>query len=275
MAEANISVDENHFQCPICLELLKDPVTIPCGHSYCMECISKEWDRNEEKDCPQCRQTFNPRPVLGRNLILAGMVAKLKAQGLQSAQLNGGFAGPGDVECPVCIGRKRKADQTCLECLDSYCVPHFCRHEELFLGKKHKMVEAVAEVQKRVCSQHGKPLEVFCQTDGKCVCVACITDEHKGHDIVSPARTQERLQMLMESSLKSEISKREAELNKLTENVEPLKPCTGQGDPGLWKSSRYSTLRRGRCLSAGTCCLKRTGKYSTLIQSTLPSGFGL
>ncbi|KAG5275698.1 hypothetical protein AALO_G00123550 [Alosa alosa] len=137
------------------------------------------------------------------------------------------------------------------------------------------MVEAVAEVQTRVCSQHSKPLEVFCQTDGKCVCVcvACITDEHKGHDVVSPARAQERLQMLMESSLKSEISKREAELNKLTENVEPLKssaqaavehsdrvftelqafiePCRGGGDD---QNSEGGGAESGRAAAGGAQC---------------------
>ncbi len=35
MAEARISVDQNEFTCAVCQDLLKDPVTIQCGHSYC------------------------------------------------------------------------------------------------------------------------------------------------------------------------------------------------------------------------------------------------
>uniref|UniRef100_A0A3B4WMP5 Zinc finger RING-type eukaryotic domain-containing protein n=1 Tax=Seriola lalandi dorsalis TaxID=1841481 RepID=A0A3B4WMP5_SERLL len=34
MAQANISVTESQFRCPICLDILKDPVSIPCGHTY-------------------------------------------------------------------------------------------------------------------------------------------------------------------------------------------------------------------------------------------------
>ncbi|KAI3374186.1 hypothetical protein L3Q82_006047 [Scortum barcoo] len=56
------------------LGIWQDPVTIPCGHSYCMNCIKSFWDDEDEKkihSCPQCRQTFTPRPVLVKNTMLA------------------------------------------------------------------------------------------------------------------------------------------------------------------------------------------------------------
>uniref|UniRef100_A0A3Q3WYJ2 RING-type domain-containing protein n=1 Tax=Mola mola TaxID=94237 RepID=A0A3Q3WYJ2_MOLML len=79
MAQANISVTESQFRCPVCLDMLKDPVSTPCGHTYCMFCINNYWDQAESAQfrCPQCRETFSPRPVLRRNTVLAEVVDKL------------------------------------------------------------------------------------------------------------------------------------------------------------------------------------------------------
>uniref|UniRef100_A0A3Q4HDU9 RING-type domain-containing protein n=1 Tax=Neolamprologus brichardi TaxID=32507 RepID=A0A3Q4HDU9_NEOBR len=57
---------EEQFNCPVCLDLPNDPVTIPCGHSYCMACIKDYWTKDDPKgiySCPQCRQTFCPKSL--------------------------------------------------------------------------------------------------------------------------------------------------------------------------------------------------------------------
>ncbi|XP_048856917.1 tripartite motif-containing protein 16-like protein isoform X2 [Brienomyrus brachyistius] len=150
MAEARVAVDVNEFSCAICLDLLKDPVAIPCGHSYCMSCIKSCWDQEDHAgvySCPQCRQTFIPRPVLNRNTILAEMVQKLKNTGLQAATPADQYAGPGDVECDVCTGRKHKAVKSCLVCLASYCETDLQLHNKLHQAKQHKLIDAIGHLK--------------------------------------------------------------------------------------------------------------------------------
>uniref|UniRef100_A0A9J8AEG0 Tripartite motif-containing protein 16-like n=1 Tax=Cyprinus carpio carpio TaxID=630221 RepID=A0A9J8AEG0_CYPCA len=186
MAEARISVDQKEFMCPVCLDLLKDPVTIPCGHSYCKSCITDCWDQEDQKrvySCPQCRQTFSPRPALARNTMLAEVVEKLKKTRI-SADCD---AGAGDVQCDVCTGRKYRAVKSCLVCLESYCQNHLEQHESLFKGKKHNLTDATGRQQEMICQKHEKLLEVFCRTDQKCICVLCAVIEHKNHETVSAA----------------------------------------------------------------------------------------
>ncbi|XP_048011478.1 E3 ubiquitin/ISG15 ligase TRIM25-like isoform X2 [Megalobrama amblycephala] len=224
MAEARISVDQNEFLCPVCLDLLKDPVAIPCGHSYCKSCITDCWDQEDQKrvySCPQCRQTFSSRPALAKNTMLAEVVEKLKKIKLPADC----YDGAGDVQCDVCTGRKHKAVKSCLVCLESYCQTHFDRHEEFHSRKPHKVTEATGRLQEMICQKHDKILEVFCRTDQKCICVLCM-DEHKNHDTVSAAaqRTENQHQLKeTQRSFQQRIQQREKDLQQLREAVESHK----------------------------------------------------
>ncbi|XP_052444785.1 tripartite motif-containing protein 16-like isoform X1 [Carassius gibelio] len=223
MAEARVSQDE--FLCPVCLDLLKDPVAIPCGHSYCKICITDCWDQEDQKrvySCPQCRQTFSPRPALSRNTMLAEVVEKLKETRL-SADCD---AGAGDVQCDVCTGRKYRAVKSCLVCLNSYCQNHLEQHESWFKGKRHNLTEATGRLQEMICQKHEKILEVFCRTDQKCICLLCMMDEHKNHDTVSAAdqRTEKQKQLKeTQKTLQQRIQQREKDLQQLRETVESHK----------------------------------------------------
>ncbi|XP_061586922.1 tripartite motif-containing protein 16-like [Cololabis saira] len=229
MAQKGDQLDQETFSCSICLEVLKDPVAIPCGHSYCMNCINNFWDEGEEKlpSCPQCRRTFTQKPELVKNTMLAALVEQMKKTGVQAAPADHCYAGPEDVACDVRSGRKLKAIIIfiCVVCLAYYCQKHLQPHHDVAPLKKHQLVDPSKNLQDNICPRHGEVMNMFCRTDQKSICYLCSVEEHKGHDIVSVVAERTERQREMEVSrqqIQQQIQDREKDVKLLQQEVEAV-----------------------------------------------------
>ncbi|KAG7472743.1 hypothetical protein MATL_G00112110 [Megalops atlanticus] len=211
----------NDLSCPACSYVLRDPVTIPCGHIFCMECITNYWECDAVCSCPKCGMTFAQRPAL--------------TVGLAASPPGHLYARPGDILCDICSVRKFRAVKTCLRCLASYCRPHLQTHLDTPALRRHELVNPTGQVQGKICPRHNRVLEVYCYTDQACICSLCVMDEHRNHDIVSAAARREEKQSQLEAmKLRSEeiIQQREEDLQEMEKSIDSFMESAQAAEEG-------------------------------------------
>ncbi|XP_067307207.1 E3 ubiquitin-protein ligase TRIM39-like isoform X1 [Pseudorasbora parva] len=164
------------LQCSICLDVFTDPVSTPCGHSFCKSCLNQSWDNSQTYRCPLCKEPFSKRPDLKINTALREVVLLFKGKSGESTS---------EVLCDICDDIKMKALKLCLVCQSSYCQTHLEPHQRVPKLKKHKLIDPVENLEDFICQKHEKPLELFCRDDQTCVCFLCAVTNHKTHNTVS------------------------------------------------------------------------------------------
>ncbi|XP_045569642.1 uncharacterized protein isoform X3 [Salmo salar] len=219
---------EDHFRCSVCTEVLKEPVSIPCGHSYCRQCIETYWnqpDQTGEYDCPQCSKRFRTRPDLLTNSALEKVIEKLhQARFKVPALPKYCYAGPGDVACDLCTEKQLKAVKSCLTCTASYCESHVRHHYTVAALQRHTLVEVTGNLEQKLCQLHHRALEVFCKTDQVSVCLVCALQDHRNHDVIKNERdTEEETTKTQEEQIASRLEARlQREITILQHNTEEL-----------------------------------------------------
>ncbi|XP_044046800.1 tripartite motif-containing protein 16 isoform X2 [Siniperca chuatsi] len=223
MADSSFSLPPEAY-CSLCVDALRDPVTIPCGDTYCLECIKIYWDQFDHTgvySCPQCHATFTPRPVLRRNLPDVNHEPQRQLPELTPfPHMNR------ESFCDFCVGRRSKAVKSCLMCLAYYCETHIKPHYESSTFKRHKLVDETGHLDRKICPQHEKGLELFCRSDQMCICVLCTVREHRSHNITSAEEERiekQKVLVVTQSDVQHIIQERMKELQELKHNVDVLK----------------------------------------------------
>ncbi|XP_026790701.3 finTRIM family, member 86 [Pangasianodon hypophthalmus] len=198
MAASSCPLDD--FSCPVCLEILCDPATLPCGHTYCIQCIQKHWDKASAKgqySCPQCRQVFNPRPSLGRNNMLMEAMKKLRV-------------GEQDKSSPVCASLT-----PCAVVSVNPSLQPAAGMSDGATGPDEKttvqggLYPQLPSTSPKLCPLHKQVLDLYCCDDKESVCDECSLVEHKGHRVVHPDEEKEQELSKKKAKIQRSIQERE------------------------------------------------------------------
>ncbi|XP_068120296.1 E3 ubiquitin-protein ligase TRIM39-like [Hyperolius riggenbachi] len=207
MASADVRTE---LCCSICMEIYRDPVTLPCGHNFCRGCITQAWDHQEhlwEYKCPECQRIYRKRPELTRNITLHNVCEAFHATDTEQEQ-TGVFCNYCDIPVP--------ATKSCLQCETSLCDHHLRKHDR---SGGHTLLPPTTDLGKRKCPTHKKSLEYYCARDAVCVCVSCsLIGKHVGHKLMSLDEASEK----KKEKLRKDLQKLMAETEEAEKRVQSL-----------------------------------------------------
>ncbi|XP_011832530.1 PREDICTED: LON peptidase N-terminal domain and RING finger protein 3 isoform X2 [Mandrillus leucophaeus] len=78
------SFDASDLECALCMRLFYEPVTTPCGHTFCLKCLERCLDHNAK--CPLCKDGLSQclaSRKYGKNVIMEELIAKFLPEELK------------------------------------------------------------------------------------------------------------------------------------------------------------------------------------------------
>ena len=224
-------------ECPLCLDTLKKPKTLPCLHSFCLECLDKlaNFARRQLETtikCPVCLTPFQ----IPEGDTFAGLPASFHLNRLVDVLALGGESAEAQ-KCTSCEG-KNAATCYCFDCHDFFCGDCLRVHNRMTICRGHRNVvienlqaQDVKELIHRpvMCAEkfHEKELlEYFCQECQVCICLRCGLVNHNRHAIVDvqQAAEEHKMQMMdVMEKVKEKVSACNMEMKKANELFEKSK----------------------------------------------------
>ncbi|XP_029201189.2 E3 ubiquitin-protein ligase TRIM71-like isoform X1 [Acropora millepora] len=218
-------------ECPLCLQTVKNPKTLPCLHSFCLECLDKlaNFARRQLQTtikCPVCQTSF-PIPDtdtfanLPSSFHLNRLVDVLALHD-STVQVQ---------KCNSC-DENNPATSYCFVCQSFMCAPCFQYHQRFKATRGHRtasidklQAQDVQELIERpvVCSQQyheDQALDFYCEDCKVLICLKCSIVSHNRHlvtDTQKAARGQNMEISKALAKLRAEIAWYKNEIKKQTE----------------------------------------------------------
>ena len=201
----------NDLRCGICLELFKDPRSLPCLHTFCFECLQQSLGNSHSLKCPVCRAKHELSPVMVKQLpVDQYAVQELPLKRLQELS--------GKQLCKSC-GEQGALVAWCEDCSTLICQTCVSLHHKIAVFQKHTVVtvnepKAAASLEKHAsCLIHtGQKLKYLCTRCSEMVCPECLLLAHKNHDYIMVDKARHSLETKMKD-LASSVTKKKQDFS--------------------------------------------------------------
>ncbi|XP_056882805.1 E3 ubiquitin-protein ligase TRIM21 isoform X2 [Takifugu flavidus] len=239
-------LSDEQFQCSICLDLFTNPSSTPCGHSFCLGCISEYWSSAKVCRCPLCKKTFQKRPNLQINRTLREITEQFKAMRRGGGPVTG-KRGDGGNPCAFVEEMKQSKSMKKLTAPASKdsVIPTLAsslpNHSPLSalnhaskppppppptLGSRgrRRFTLTTAAGSLPLCQVHHRGLLIYCKNDRVCICPDCETEDHYDHDTVTIKQEWlEKKLRLSEQMIQEMIRQRIRKMEEIRESVSNVK----------------------------------------------------
>ena len=199
-------------ECPLCLETVKNPKTLPCLHSFCLVCLDKlaGFARRQLETtvkCPVCQTSFQiPEGDTFNNLPTSFHLNRL----VDVLALRDGSTQT--QKCSSC-DETNSATCYCFVCQNFLCKSCFDAHQRLKATRGHRNVlidklqaQDVEELINRpvMCSQQyheNQPLEFYCEECKVPICHKCSVVSHNRHTMIDTQKAAQIQKMQMADAM--------------------------------------------------------------------------
>ncbi|XP_014908433.1 tripartite motif containing 35-28 [Poecilia latipinna] len=150
--------------CPVCQAIFRDPVLLPCSHSFCRECQQKSWEFNN-RTCPVCRVPYQEGSAISNRALNDACESFLKQNNLRPVQVQ-----PSEELCnlhlkPLGLYCEKDEEPVCVDCASQH-IGHrlwslkegtsMCKAE---LGFKVQIFEKKVELHKKMNKKFSNAVE--------------------------------------------------------------------------------------------------------------------
>ncbi|XP_068676502.1 E3 ubiquitin-protein ligase TRIM71-like [Montipora foliosa] len=218
-------------ECPLCIETVKNPKTLPCLHSFCLECLDKHANFARRQlettiKCPVCQTSFQIPETDTFDYLPSSFhcnrlvdVLPLEDGSIQSQRCNS-------------CDENNTATCFCFVCQNFLCAACFEAHQRLKASRGHPSVlidklqaQDVQDLIHRpvMCSQQyheDQPLEFYCEDCKVLICHKCTVVSHNRHTMTDTLKAAQEQKMQMADAVakvKAEIVRYENEIKKQTD----------------------------------------------------------